>query len=55
MPAGTLEHVDRVAVLPTHHRDPFDRMLAAQALHEGLTLVTHDAQLGPYAVPILWA
>lgn len=52
--AMTLDHVDRVAELPRHHGDPFDRMLVAQALHEGLTLVTHDRQLAPYGAPVLW-
>jgi PIN domain nuclease of toxin-antitoxin system len=51
----TLEHVSLVAGMPLHHRDPFDRMLAAQALHEGLTLVTHDRMFEPYALPVLWA
>lgn len=39
--------------LPDYHRDPFDRMLVAQAMDEGLTLVTGDGALGPYAVPQL--
>ena len=51
----TLDHVERVAALPRHHGDPFDRMLAAQTLHEGLTLVTHDRAFAPYALPLLWA
>ena len=53
--AITLDHTERVAALPRHHGDPFDRMLAAQALHEGLTLVTHDRAFAPYALPVLWA
>jgi PIN domain nuclease of toxin-antitoxin system len=48
-------HTERVAALPFHHRDPFDRMLVAQASAEDLTLVTHDRQLEPYEVRILWA
>lgn len=36
------EHAARVRDLPHHHRDPFDRVMMAQAIHEGLTLVTHD-------------
>ena len=40
--------------LPELHRDPFDRMLVAQAAAEGLTLVTHDQKLKAYDVPILW-
>lgn len=39
--------------LPPHHRDPFDRMLIAQAIVEGLTLMTHDRTLQQYAVPLL--
>lgn len=51
----TFSHAERVAGLPPHHRDPFDRMLVAQAQIEGLTLVTHDGLLEPYEVEILWA
>jgi PIN domain nuclease of toxin-antitoxin system len=50
----TLRHAERVAVLPTHHTDPFDRMLAAQAQLERATLVTHDRLFEPYDLPILW-
>ncbi len=49
------EHAEENAKLPSHHRDPFDRMLIAQARVEGLTLVTHDRGLAAYDVPILWA
>lgn len=42
------EHAVRVASLPTHHADPFDRALIAQALVEPLTLVTHDDALASY-------
>jgi PIN domain nuclease of toxin-antitoxin system len=37
-----------------HHRDPFDRMLVAQALAENLTLVSADASLDAYGVQRLW-
>jgi PIN domain nuclease of toxin-antitoxin system len=47
-------HVAVLAELPPHHRDPFDRILVAQASAEGLTIVTHDRRLEPYAVPIVW-
>jgi PIN domain nuclease of toxin-antitoxin system len=47
-------HAELAASLPAHHADPFDRMLVAQATLEDLTLVTHDVQLKPYDVPILW-
>jgi PIN domain nuclease of toxin-antitoxin system len=46
----TFRHAERVASLPAHHRDPFDRLLIAQAEVEGLTLVTRDPAFGPYAV-----
>jgi PIN domain nuclease of toxin-antitoxin system len=41
------------ASLPLHHRDPFDRMLIAQAQAEGLTLVTDDSQIARYQVPVM--
>jgi PIN domain nuclease of toxin-antitoxin system len=40
--------------LPRHHRDPFDRMLIAQALVEGLPFVTCDKQIHKYPIQILW-
>jgi PIN domain nuclease of toxin-antitoxin system len=43
-------HALRVADLPEHHRDPFDRMIVAQALVEGATLLTADRALDRYAV-----
>ncbi len=49
-----LGHTERVTMLPRHHRDPFDRMLVAQAQTEGATLVTHDRQFTPYDVPVIW-
>ena len=52
-----VEHAHATAVehLPPHHRDPFDRLLVAQARAVGATLVTADRALEPYDVPILWA
>jgi len=47
------EHGLAVASLPLHHRDPFDRLLVAQARHEGLTLVTADARIRAYDVAVL--
>ena len=44
----TAAHARQVAHLPWHHRDPFDRMLVAQARAEGLTLLTADALVGEY-------
>ncbi len=45
----------RAGALPRHHSDPFDRMLVAQAQRRGMTLVTRDALLAAYGVPILAA
>lgn len=47
-------HAAAVMSLAPHHRDPFDRMLIAQAIAEGLTIVTHDRRFEPYGIPILW-
>ena len=44
----TASQARRVAQLPWHHRDPFDRMLVAQALTENLTLLTADAAVAAY-------
>ena len=49
----TVDHAVAVLDLPDHHRDPFDRMLIAQARVEGLTVVTHDPQIGRYEVAVL--
>jgi PIN domain nuclease of toxin-antitoxin system len=49
------EHAWRAGALPPHHRDPFDRMLVAQAIAEDLTLVTHDQRLWAYEVKVLRA
>lgn len=51
----TFAHAERTARLPLHHRDPFDRLLIAQAQAEDLKLVTHDRAMESYEVPILWA
>ena len=40
--------------LPRHHRDPFDRMLIAQAQVEGLPFITNDRQIRKYPIQILW-
>ena len=49
----SMRHVRALATLPLHHRDPFDRMLVAQALADGLTLVTVDPSMRSYGVPLL--
>jgi len=47
-------HAAAVERLPFHHRDPFDRLIAAQALTEGLTLVSRDSAFRKYGVQIAW-
>jgi PIN domain nuclease of toxin-antitoxin system len=51
----THEHAHAIKDLPAYHSDPFDRMLVAQAKVEGFTLVTRDAHLKKYRIPILAA
>jgi PIN domain nuclease of toxin-antitoxin system len=51
----TIDHALAAGDLPPHHDDPFDRMLVAQALVEGLTIITHDPRLHSYEVAILEA
>jgi PIN domain nuclease of toxin-antitoxin system len=47
-------HAWRVARLPDHHRDPFDRLLVAQAQVEGLPIVTSDQDIRRYDVETIW-
>ena len=49
----TLYHGQMAGMLPPHHRDPFDRMLIAQAQAEGLTIVTSDGIFSKYGVQIM--
>lgn len=53
LPIG-LEHAAFVERLPWHHRDPFDRLLIAQAIAERATLVSADAALHAYDVRVIW-
>ncbi len=50
----TLDHTERVTVLPFHHRDPFDWMLAAQSLAGGLPLLSCDTAFDAYGVNRVW-
>lgn len=50
----TLDHIDALSRLPDLHRDPFDRLLIAQAIHENLTIVTGDEVIARYPVSVLW-
>jgi PIN domain nuclease of toxin-antitoxin system len=49
-----LDHVLAAESLPAHHRDPFDRMLIAQAHVERLPIVTRDPQIGKYVADTIW-
>jgi PIN domain nuclease of toxin-antitoxin system len=49
----TLAHIASVEGLPFHHRDPFDRLLVAQALHEDMALVSRDSSLKAYGVSVI--
>jgi PIN domain nuclease of toxin-antitoxin system len=55
LPVG-LAHATRLQHLPRHHGDPFDRLMIAQAMVDGLTLVTHDRAFARYdGLSVLWA
>jgi PIN domain nuclease of toxin-antitoxin system len=53
LPLG-FEHTRRVSTLPFHHRDPFDRMLIAQAMTENLVVVSRDAVFDAYGISREW-
>jgi PIN domain nuclease of toxin-antitoxin system len=48
------EDCEKLQVLPSHHRDPFDRMLVAQALVDGVPVVTRDPWIARYGVQTIW-
>ena len=50
----SLEHTAAVADLPFHHRDPFDRLLAAQARHDAIAVVSSDPVFRKYGVKRVW-
>ncbi len=50
----TPQHAHATGELPLHHRDPFDRLLIAQAQLEGFTIVTGDRAFAAYGVPVVW-
>lgn len=50
----TIEHAAAVEALPWHHRDPFDRMLVAQAFAEGAAIISQDERLTAYDVRLVW-
>ena len=49
-----LPHAIHAGALPLHHRDPFDRLLIAQADVEGLTIITPDSAFAAYDIPLIW-
>jgi PIN domain nuclease of toxin-antitoxin system len=50
----TARHGNRAGALPMHHRDPFDRLLIAQAAVDELTLVSADTAMSSYEVDVIW-
>ena len=50
----TADHAWKLRALPPHHRDPFDRLLVAQGLVEGIPIVTADRRFGVYGIGTLW-
>jgi PIN domain nuclease of toxin-antitoxin system len=50
----SLDHALAAAALPGPHRDPWDRIMMAQAQAEGLTMITIDPQFFRYGIPVLW-
>lgn len=48
------EHIFKLNDLGQHHKDPFDRLLIAHALEEGLTVVTKDGSFTKYGVEVIW-
>ena len=49
-----LEHIYSINLLPSHHKDPFDRLLISQAITEGLILLTDDSQMSRYPLTTIW-
>lgn len=50
----TFADVRHLRALPAHHRDPFDRMLVAQAIADGAPLVSADPQIARYPIQVVW-
>ena len=51
---ASLEHVCRVADMPSHHRDPFDRVFVAQSLVEEIPIVSNERVFDAYGVTRIW-
>ena len=52
--APNFRHFEELLTLPLHHRDPFDRLLIAQARVEGMGILTCDPHFAAYAIPLIW-
>jgi len=50
----SFEHIQRLLKLDYHHRDPFDRIIIAQGLEDGLTILSKDSNFVKYKVKIIW-
>lgn len=48
------EHIQKLTELPFHHRDPFDRVIIAQAISEQMSIITKDELFSHYSINILW-
>ena len=49
-----LNHLSQIIELPFHHRDPFDRLIIAQSMTEGLPVISRDASFQMYPVEVIW-
>jgi PIN domain nuclease of toxin-antitoxin system len=49
-----LNHLSQIIELPFHHRDPFDRLIIAQGMTEGLPVISSDASFQMYPVEVIW-
>lgn len=47
-------HVKKLSTLPKHHKDPFDRMIIAQALEEDLVIISSDPAIQKYSAKVIW-
>jgi PIN domain nuclease of toxin-antitoxin system len=52
--SGNILDLNKLIDLPIYHRDPFDRLIIAQALAEGIPVISSDAAFSPYAVKLIW-
>ena len=50
----TIEHARHAGLMPGPHKDPFDRLIAAQAILEGMPVVTADAKLAEFGASLIW-